>query len=100
MGRHKYVLTHKVYNPNMGIEYHDDSGDSHYIFACENYLQDWKAMVGDKVKIESDDTGHIKRVWVNGVLVYRSLSQRMHTSRMMRWVASRKARIMITEQSD
>ena len=92
---HTYTLTSKFYNRNMGIEYHDKNT----VFAIENYLQDWKAMVGDKVKIESDDRGHIKRVWVNGVLVYRSLSQRIHTSRMMRWVASRKVRIMIAEQS-
>lgn len=90
-----YRLTEKIYNRNMGIEYHDTSTESHYIFAIENYLQDWKAMVGDTVKIETGNRGLSIRVWVNGIVVYRSTNpQGKRFARMMRWVKSRKVRVM------
>ena len=91
MNTRTYTLTEKVYNRNMGIEYHDTSGESNWIFAIECYTQDWRAYIGDKVKIEQDDRGSTTRVWVNGVLVFKSTSSRNRDARMMRWVKSRKS---------
>ena len=90
MHTHTYTLTGKVYNQNMGIEYHDHKT----VFAIECYTQDWRAEVGDIVEIESDYSDKRMRVWVNGVLVFKSTSSRTRTARMMRWVESRKVRVI------
>ena len=92
---HTYHLCDKSYNPNMGIEYHDIRRKQTTVFAIENYLQDWKAMIGDTVKIETNDKGLSTRVWVNDILVYKSKNPlRKNNVRMMRWVDSRKVRLL------